>query len=39
MSFGKMNTEISLIQKQNSTDIEGFNTDNEIFLATFSCLS
>lgn len=34
MSFGKMNTEIELLQKQISKDDEGFKTENEVVLAT-----
>lgn len=34
MSFGKMNTEIELLQKQISKDDEGFKTENEVVIAT-----
>lgn len=34
MSFGKMNTEISIIQKQNDIDNDGFNIQSAIVLAT-----
>ena len=34
MSFGKMNTRISLLQKQVTTDAEGFKSEQEIALAS-----
>lgn len=34
MSFGKMNTRISLLQKQVTTDAEGFKSEHEIALAS-----
>lgn len=34
MSFGKMNTFISIIQKQNVKDCDGFSKETEITLAT-----
>lgn len=34
MSFGKMNTRISLLQKQVTTDAEGFKSEQEIILAS-----
>lgn len=34
MSFGKMNAQISLLQKQVTTDAEGFKSEQEIILAS-----
>ena len=34
MSFGKMNAQISLLQKQVTTDAEGFKSEQEITLAS-----
>ena len=34
MSFGKMNAQISLLQKQVTTDAEGFKSEQEVTLAS-----